>query len=269
MSKIKDLIEQLNSIKLDKSLIIKLNTLKEDSVKRKEVIDNAFKAVGSKQGLWTISIGVSLLVTISVIPLLLKELNKNKELMNQYKYESKELDIISRELKLKNIEEIELKNKITILETYLANSSKIIYLPEVIRLSLEKNNVELISFKPIKTEEDEMSYPDPQENMPIDETNTNEVIPPDYELNEIDMENKLTDNPEVIEPKKLIFNITARGDYLKALESLKDFQEYKSFVLFEKVIFTKEVSDTNNASTSGDGQIIMEFTIAIPTNQSG
>ena len=269
MSKIKELMDRLNSIKLDKSLLEKINTLKDDSARRKEVIDNALKVIGSKHGLWSITIGISTLIAVSTIPLLLNELNKRKEILNQYKNESNELGIIKNILKQQNIQEIDLKNRIAILNTYLANSSKIIYLPEVIRLSLQKNGIELISFKPIDKEEEELLNADSQENASFDETIDEESIPPVDDFNEMGVDSQETGAASIIEPKILQFKIEARGNYLRALESLKDFQEYKSIILFKEAKFTQEIQESNSGSRSDDGNIMMEFTIAIPTNQSG
>ena len=269
MSKIKELMDRLNSIKLDKSLLEKINTLKDDSARRKEVIDNALKVIGSKHGLWSITIGISTLIAVSTIPLLLNELNKKKEILNQYKFESNELGIIKNRLRLQNIQDIDLKNRIKILDTYLANSSKIIYLPEVIRLSLQKNDVELISFKPIDKEEEELLNADSQENAAFEENSDEESIPPVDDFNEMGVDSQETGAASIIEPKILQFKIEARGNYLRALESLKDFQEYKSIILFKEAKFTQEIQESNSGSRSDDGNIMMEFTIAIPTNQSG
>ena len=269
MSKIKELMKRLNSIKLDKSLFLKIKTLKGDSDRRKEVIDNTFRVVGSKPGLWSVTIGISLLITVSTIPLLLNELNKKKEILNQYKFESNELGIIKNRLRLQNIQDIDLKNRIKILDTYLANSSKIIYLPEVIRLSLQKNDVELISFKPIDKEEEELLNNDSQENAAFDENSDEESIPPVDDFNEVGIDSQETDAASIIETKILQFKIEARGNYLNALESLKDFQEYKSIILFKDAKFTQEIQEANSGSRSDDGNIMMEFTIAIPTNPSG
>ena len=88
-------------------------------------------------------------------------------------------------------------------------------------------------------------------------------------MNEINIENEITDNLELEETKILRFKVRARGDYLDALESVKDFQEYKSIMLFETIKFTKEIGETNSGSSSAEGNIMAEFIIAIPTNPSG
>jgi len=268
MSNLTSLVDKLNSIKLDKSLLLKLNTLREDSKTKEKILDYVFKAIRSKSGLWTISIGSTMLSLLIAAPLQISNLKEKQEIKEQYKYEANELAIVKNNLKVKNIEGESLQARVSILETYLSNSSKIVYLPEVIRLSLLKNNIELISFTPSK-DEDNIESSGQSEAGITSQNMDEEDYPPIEEYSEFGLENEFQDNTTTEELKLLKFRITARGDYLNALESLKDLQEYKSIVIFERINFAKESNESGSESSSEDGTIQMDFIISIPTKPSG
>jgi len=259
-------IKRLSEVKLDAETIASIRLALNDPdflAKFGSKAKNYFETVS---GRWTISIGISSLVLAVCIPFQYETLRTNTALRNQYQQETNELSMLRSTLVAARTKQRALKAKQALSEQYLQNSLRILFLPEVIRSAASGQQIELLSFRP---ETSDSQNQNPQNPAPPPVGQNAQAVPSSPQS----PQPTGASMPRAKSFSRSGYSLRVRGDYLKALNFLRELQNFSSYLTIKSSKFTAATSDStasaSSPTASSSGEVVLDLILEVPTQNYG
>jgi len=259
-------IRSLSDVKIDAQTLVSWRAALNDP----DLLNNVSKDLNSyfrtSSGHSVISIVISVIGFVAIFPTQYSSYKSNTQLQQQYQNESDQLAVLRSKLKSTLAQTNILKEKHLISTQYLNNSTRLLFLPEAVRVAASGHQVQLLSFKPVVSKnQDTQAIPAPvnqapplQNNQPTPNVSSGQPL--------------LSESSTAKYFSSVSYSLQVRGDYLNILVFLRQLQSFNSYLIFSSSKFTASSSSTpaagNSASTSSTGEVVLDLTFEVPTLQA-
>jgi len=212
---------------------------------------------------YVISIVVSVIGFVAIFPTQYSSYNASTQIQRQYQNESDQLEILRSKLKTTLKQTNILHEKHLISSQYLNNSTRLLFLPEAVRVAASGQQVELLSFKPVvSSNQDTQSIPAPANQAPP--LQNNQPAP-----NTSSGQSTISEGSTSKYFSSVSYSLQVRGDYLNILVFLRQLQSFNSYLIFSSSKFTASSSSTaptgDLAPASSTGEVVLDLTFEVPT----